>query len=117
MGRVFSIIAAIGLSSYLFAQESFMSKYEYGQMLYHQPRGVSCAACHGERGEGKIIATYMEIQKDKTKVKKVLKGSDIRQISLEKLTKALNTGPSVMPKYFLADEEIRAIHFYLNAQK
>ena len=30
--------------------ESFISDYEYGQMLYMNPRGVSCVQCHGDSG-------------------------------------------------------------------
>ena len=46
----------------LFA-ESFISDYEYGQMLFKNPRGIGCNKCHGENGEGSLIATKKDFNK------------------------------------------------------
>ncbi|WP_456433846.1 c-type cytochrome [Nitratifractor sp.] len=89
--------------------EDFISPFEYGQMLYQNPRGVSCVPCHGDRGEGALIARYV----DKEGRKRQLRGPDIRNASFETIKKAVATGPSVMPRYFLTDEEIRAIFTYI----
>lgn len=89
--------------------EDFISEFEYGQMLYQNPRGVSCIPCHGDRGEGAEIARYRE--PDGTK--KVLLGPDIRGKSLQEIAEAVKEGPGVMPRYFLTDEEIRAIYTYI----
>jgi len=90
--------------------EDFISEFEYGQMLYHDPRGVSCAPCHGDRGEGRIIAGYTTSEGGK----RFLRGPAIRNVSLEILANTIRKGPGVMPRYFLTDEEIRAIYRYLN---
>jgi cytochrome c553 len=88
--------------------ESFISEYEYGQMLYENPRGVSCKECHGESGEGKIIVHYED-----THGKQELRGSDIRKHSLADMIDALNRYHKVMPRYYLTDDEIKAIYKYL----
>jgi len=92
----------------LSAQEDFISHYEYGQMLYNNPRGVSCAQCHGERGEGKVIVTYRD-----EKGEHALRGSDIRKVSLERMIKSVNSYHPIMPRYYLTDDEIRTIYDYI----
>jgi len=90
------------------AQEDFISHYEYGQMLYNNPRGVSCAQCHGERGEGKVIVEFRD-----THGKQALKGSDIRLKSLAEMIASVNRYHPVMPRYYLTDEEVKTIYDYL----
>lgn len=90
------------------AEEDFISHYEYGQMLYKFPRGVSCVECHGEAGEGKVIVEFRDIHG-----KKKISGSDIRQKSLPEMIKALNSYHEIMPRYYLTDEEIKAIYDFL----
>jgi mono/diheme cytochrome c family protein len=92
----------------LCAQEDFISHYEYGQMLYNNPRGVSCAQCHGESGEGKTIVEFRDIHG-----KQALKGPDIRLESLERMIYSVNSYHPVMPRYYLTDEEVKAIYDYL----
>jgi len=103
-----------------FAQESFISDYEYGDMLYNNPRGISCTQCHGEDGSGKKIADYYvyvgtkeEKKKKINRVKKTLAGSDIRQKSLQEMIKSLSSSHTVMPRYYLTDKEVEAIYNYL----
>jgi len=91
-----------------FSQEDFISHYEYGQMLYDNPRGVSCSQCHGKSGEGTDIVEYRDIHG-----KQMLKGSDIRQDTLPSMINAVNTYHKVMPRYYLTDEEVKAIYDYL----
>jgi len=88
--------------------EDFISQFEYGQMLYQNPRGVSCVPCHGDRGEGALIARYRENGKTVE-----LKGPDIRQATLRQIKEAVSTGPGVMPRYFLTDTEIKALYAYI----
>jgi mono/diheme cytochrome c family protein len=92
----------------LCGQEDFISHFEYGEMLYANPRGVSCAECHGVSGEGQIIVEYRD-----EKGKQVLKGSDIRQNTMSDMVRALNSYHQVMPRYYLTQEEIQAIYDYL----
>ena len=96
------------LPLFLGAEEDFISHYEYGQMLYNNPRGVSCAQCHGEKGEGKVIVTYRD-----SHGKQALRGPDIRQKSYEEMRKSLNSSHPVMPRYYLTDEEIKTIYDYI----
>jgi mono/diheme cytochrome c family protein len=90
------------------ADEDFISHYEYGQMLYNNPRGVSCAQCHGKSGEGSTIVEFRDIHG-----KQALKGPDIRMMSLSQMINSVNTYHPVMPRYYLTDEEVKAIYDYL----
>jgi mono/diheme cytochrome c family protein len=92
----------------LSGQEDFISHYEYGEMLYNNPRGVSCSQCHGKMGEGKVIVQYQDIDE-----KKVLKGADIRTKTLKEMITSVNSYHKVMPRYYLTDEEVKAIYDYL----
>jgi len=93
--------------------EEFMSHFEYGQMLYNNPRGVSCAKCHGEKGEGKVIAVYK--QEDGKKV--ALSSPDIRELSFAEMVKSLNAKHKIMPKYYLTNDEIKIIYDFIQESK
>ena len=90
------------------ANEDFISHYEYGEMLYNNPRGVSCSQCHGHNGEGEVIVKYQDEEG-----KKVIRGSDIRRESLSTMTSSLNSYHTIMPRYYLTDEEVKAIYDYI----
>jgi len=90
------------------ASEDFISHYEYGQMLYNNPRGVSCSQCHGENGEGCVIVSFKDVDG-----KKVIKGVDIRQENLSAMINSVNIYHKIMPRYYLTDEEVKAIYDYL----
>lgn len=92
----------------LFA-EDFISEFEYGQMLYRNPRGVSCVPCHGEMGEGRKIVSYKNSKGESV----TISGSDIRTATLAQIRQSVQQGKGVMPRYFLTDKEIRTIHDYL----
>ena len=92
----------------LLAQEDFISDFEYGQMLYENPRGISCAACHAKNGEGKKIVSYQEDNKTI-----VIKGADIRSRTLDEIEIIVARNHPVMPKYYLTHEEVEAIYNYL----
>ena len=91
------------------ASEDFITHYEYGQMLYNNPRGVSCSQCHGDKGEGCEIVSF----KDVDGKKKVIKGVDIRQESLSSMINSVDVYHEIMPRYYLTDEEVKAIYDYL----
>jgi mono/diheme cytochrome c family protein len=95
----------------LWSQEDFISDYEYGEMLYANPRGVSCSQCHGKSGEGTTIVEYRDIHG-----KQALKGSDIRKESLSSMIHSVNAYHKVMPRYYLTDEEVKAIYEYLKVK-
>ncbi|RRS32637.1 MAG: cytochrome C oxidase subunit III [Epsilonproteobacteria bacterium (ex Lamellibrachia satsuma)] len=90
------------------ADEDFISHYEYGEMLYNNPRGVSCSQCHGKSGEGTTIVEFRDIHG-----KQVIKGSDIRQKDLSSMIDSVNRYHEIMPRYYLTDEEVKAIYDYL----
>ena len=89
--------------------EDFISEFEYGQMLYQNPRGVSCVPCHGDRGQGAEIVRYRDARGRPV----ILRGPDIRHSTPRKIVEALRSGPGVMPRYFLTDKEIQAIVTYI----
>jgi cytochrome c553 len=93
----------------LFAETSFITESEYAQQLYNNPRGIACGLCHGERGEGKVIAKY----KHKNKLK-VFVGPAINQVKYNEFYRALNSRKKGMPRYYLTASEIRALYFYLH---
>ncbi len=93
---------------HLHADEDFISHYEYGEMLYNTPRGVSCSQCHGKRGEGTTIVEFRDIHG-----KQQIKGSDIRRETLHAMINSVNSYHKIMPRYYLTDEEVKAIYDYL----
>jgi len=104
--------------------DSFLLEVEYGKMLYNKPRGISCNKCHGKEGKGgQKIAKYY----DKYINPKILKGVDITGYSLEELKASLKNRyrdknnrrvrHKIMPMYYLTDEEVKAIHTYLQDVK
>jgi len=100
-------------------QESFLSSVEYGKMLYHNPRGISCTQCHGKTGKGgQTIAKYY----DKKKNPKILRGVDITSYSYEELKASLKNEykennrivrHKIMPMYYLTNAEVKAIYDFL----
>jgi mono/diheme cytochrome c family protein len=93
--------------------EDFISHFEYGQMLYNSPRGVSCAKCHGKDGRGVVIASYLS--DDAKRV--YLSSPDIREVSLDKMIEMLNSSHDIMPKYYLTNQEITAIYDFIQESK
>jgi len=105
---VFLKIVSLLFPLLLLADSDFISDFEYGQMLYHNPRGISCAACHGNHGEGKKIVTYKEHN-----VSRTIAGPDIRKKSLEEIESVVARNHPIMPKYYLTHEEVVALYNYL----
>jgi len=110
---------------------SFITQYEYGKMLYENPRGISCVKCHGADAKGMMIETFKHVRNKKV-YKCSLKSPDITSItfdefktvmdpSLEKRKKKFRkdqvceklTYRNSMPTYFLTPEELSSIYFYL----
>jgi len=89
--------------------EDFISEFEYGQMLYKDPRGVSCASCHGKVGDGSFIASFI----DNDGKKQDFFAPDIRKLSLKEFKKAVSAGGKLMPRYYLTNKESEAIYKYI----
>jgi mono/diheme cytochrome c family protein len=91
--------------------EDFINKFEYGEMLYKNPRGVSCEGCHGTKGEGKKLG---RVQKQKREIN--ITAPNISKATVEDVKKGLRIRKSVMPTYFLTDTEVDAIVYYVKKQ-
>jgi len=94
------------------AGEDFISHYEYGQMLYNNPRGVSCVSCHGERGEGATIVEYRDIHGNQA-----IQGPDIRNKTKAQMLQSVNRYHRIMPKYYLTTKEVETIYDYIQKRK
>ena len=94
---------------FLSANEDFITKDEYASQLYNNPRGISCALCHGENGEGKLIARYT-----KKGEKREFKAPKISDLPYLQFKNALNGRYLGMPRYFLTDAEIKLLYYYLH---
>ena len=109
MTRIY--ILTIFLLNVVFSNEEyFLNRYEYGRALYDNPRGISCKNCHGVDGRNKIILQYTKRGKNKTIMSK-----DIKKLSFPNFLKKLNqNSKSIMPNYYLSDDEIFSIYYYLH---
>lgn len=104
-----SLFVALLASSFVNA-ESFINSYEYGEMLYKNPRGIGCDKCHGKYGEGMELGSYQKNNKIiKITAPKISKSSH----SNIKNSLKYNKKRGVMPEYFLTDNEIEALIYYL----
>ena len=79
--------------------------------------GVGCVKCHKNANEDVVIAKYKEINK-KTKEleEKVIIAPAITKVSFEKFLeklKADKTDSKVMPTYFLTDDELESLYYYI----
>lgn len=92
---------------------SFITNYEYGAMLYENPRGIGCIKCHGDSGKGGIIAYY---KNDDGKMESLSAPSivGIDFISFRKKLENKTNSSDVMPTYYLTEQEVESIYFYLN---
>ena len=96
---------------------SFITKKEYGAMLYKNPRGIGCHKCHGKIGQGMLIARYKHKDKKSNKIiEKSIIAPAINQVDFETfkniLMKKKNKSLS-MPTYFLTLDELTSIHYYI----
>jgi hypothetical protein len=96
--------------------DDFLTTYEYATMLYFEPRGISCAKCHGETGRrvDNIRYTRHYPENKKKPTRRIIKIKPIYNIGLEKFNIAVKSkNQRFMPTYKLSSPEIRLIHFYL----
>ena len=97
---------------FLYAQTTFITPSEYASQLYKNPRGIGCQNCHGDKGEGRLVATY--IYKGK---KKEFRGASLQNLNFDIFYKALNRSKKGMPRYYLTKKEIQALFFYIQEAK
>ena len=115
---------------------SFITKYEYGKMLYNNPRGIGCNSCHGNDARGRKMVDFKHQLLDKKVYNCTLVIPDIKNIDYETFSLKVNTkkninlkfekeqvceklihNANVMPTYFLVEEEIEAIYYYIQNMK
>jgi len=96
----------------LFAKSSFITADEYAAQLYKNPRGIGCQHCHGNSGEGKLIAEYVHKNK-----KKSFNGPSIDSVTYRAFYIALSERKKGMPRYFLTDKEIEALYLHVHKEK
>jgi len=87
---------------------SFITDEEYGAMLYKNPRGIGCNACHGREGGGKIISRYREGNQTI-----ILQGPAIRGYSAEIIQEGVNRHPRFVPVYHLTPGEYHSLARFL----
>jgi len=97
---------------------SFITRLEYGAMLYENPRGVGCISCHGKGNNPVVIAWYKDVDKKTKKlIKKKIVAPAINNVSFEVFLDKLRsdkTESKVMPTYFLTNEELKSLYYYIN---
>ncbi len=96
----------------LVAETSFITIMEYSSQLYKNPRGIGCQNCHGERGEGKLVAKYVH-----NKEKKDFAGPAINKMEWGKFYYAMNKANNGMPRYYLTEKEVQTLYLYLTEEK
>ena len=115
---------------------SFITKYEYGKMLYNNPRGIGCNSCHGNDARGKKMVDFKQEVRDKRIYNCSLVVPDIKNIDYKTFSTKVNSKKNpnlkfekdqvcekliyyanVMPTYFLVEDEIDAIYYYIQNLK
>ena len=115
---------------------SFITKYEYGKMLYNNPRGIGCNSCHGNDARGRKMVDFKHQLLDKKVYNCTLVIPDIKNIDYETFSLKVNTkkninlkfekeqvceklihNANVMPTYFLVEEKIEAVFYYIKNMK
>ncbi|AXH14428.1 cytochrome c [Malaciobacter mytili LMG 24559] len=95
---------------------SFITKYEYGAMLYNNPRGIGCNKCHGNGKKSVTIAKY----RDKKGALKTIVAPPINKVKFEDFKSKLKSDKTeslIMPTYFLTDEELTSLYYYITKVK
>lgn len=137
------VLFILFISINIFAEESkvikvnnsFITKFEYGEMLYNNPRGIGCNTCHGSDASGKKIVSFTHIY-DKKKYNCTLDVPNIKAVEYDVFFKKVNAKKNpkkkfeksqvcekliyksnIMPTYFLVEEEIDAIYYYIKNLK
>jgi hypothetical protein len=94
---------------FLLGSSDFITPLEYASQFYKNPRGIGCQLCHGDNGEGKMIARYEHKGK-----KRSFDAPSIDKIEFPAFFKALNCRKDGMPRYYLTQKEIEALYLFLH---
>jgi len=110
------LVGIVSLFALANAGDSFLSNDEYARMLFQNPRGIACSSCHGERGEGGVLTSYI-IKRDGKKEIKQIRAPRINDLDMKSFIKAFEKKKRYMPRYYLTDRELAYIYFYLTKQR
>lgn len=123
------------LSELIKVNNSFITKYEYGKMLYNNPRGIGCQTCHGAKANGKKIVSFThtankKVYKCKLEIPSIealdykrfsekinSKKNPNKKFEKDKVCEKLIYYSNIMPTYFLVEDEIAAIYHYIKNLK
>ncbi|MDZ7819990.1 MAG: c-type cytochrome [Aliarcobacter sp.] len=127
--------ATANMADPLDINNSFITKFEYGKMLFNNPRGIGCNSCHGDNAKGQKIMDFKQ-EHDKKIYNCSLVAPNIKDIDYETFSTKVNSKKNpnlkfekeqvceklihyanVMPTYFLVEEEIEAIFYYIKNLK
>jgi len=103
------VFIGVLLLFHLLFGEDFISKFEYGQMLYENPRGVSCKKCHGRVGDGAFIASFID---SKGEIQEFY-GPDIRGLDFKSFVASVQKGGRIMPRFYLTNKELEALYEFI----
>ncbi len=103
----------MGLLTFIYAENGgFLTEFEYAQMLYKEPRGISCVRCHGEKGEQVFQIDYVAFYKQREYQKEIVV-DPIHLLPFEKFRAGVMRSGRFMPTYRLSNFEIKTIYRYL----
>lgn len=102
----------IFVSLSLFAESTFISPIEYASQLYKNPRGIGCHTCHGDNGEGKLVASYVHKGEQRE-----FRGPAINTSDFNSFYIAMQKRKRGMPRYYLTKKEVQALYLYLHHEK
>ena len=100
------------ISTLLLGETNFISPQEYAAQIYKNPRGIGCHHCHGEKGEGKLVAKYKHKGEEKR-----FEGPSIDNIELQVLSSSLKKRIGGMPQYYLTHKEVEAIYLHMHGDE
>ena len=122
-------------NDFIEVDNSFITKFEYGKMLYTNPRGIGCNTCHSNNAKGKEIVSFNHVYDKKTyncnlevpSIKNIeydvffnkvnSKKNKKKKFEKEEVCEKLIYNSNVMPTYFLVEKEVEAIYYYINNLK
>ncbi|AJC86090.1 hypothetical protein [Campylobacter sp. RM16704] len=94
--------------------EDFISPKEYQESLYQNPRGISCAKCHGN-GNQQTLGFYT---KNGEKIPFII--PSIKNTNYKRFREILfqpQESKSIMPTYSLTEQEIKSLYDYVTNNK
>ena len=103
------LLIMIALLHHNVGYAEFITKDEYAQMLYQNPRGIGCDKCHGPHGEGLILSSYVNKKGKRIEIK----APRINNIAIKKFYNSFERKSALMPVYFLTDDEKAYLYYYL----